>query len=151
GPLVAALRYTGQLPIDASYTVPFVLTLEMPNSKSWLKSSAEVTDRSGRASVLRFDTPFALGAFPWLWDIATANGTYGVFRTAQDAAMFTQVINQPGTAGGGDPARARGPASAPSQWHVETTGRGQMQPYETSTTANRVSDGWGHFQGPSLA
>ena len=31
-----------RMPIDASYSVPFTITCEMPNSKSWLKTSVAV-------------------------------------------------------------------------------------------------------------
>jgi len=141
GPLVALLQYTGKLTIDGA-AVPFTLTLEMPNSKSWLKSSIELTNASRRVKTLSFDTPFALGAFPWLWDFGTENDTYGVFRAAADGALFTQVVV---------PSGGRGQAS---NWNVQNTAQGQLRPYEVSVAApgrSSMASGWGHFQGPTLA
>jgi len=144
GPLVAELQYGGKLPFDGT-ALPFTLTVEMPNSKSWLKSSIELTDASRRVKTLSFDTPFALGAFPWLWDFGTDTDTYGAFRAATDTAVFTQVVVA-GAAGG------RGTAS--SNWSVQNTAQGQLRPYEVSVPApgrSPIASGWGHFQGPTLA
>jgi len=145
GPLVVVLQYAGKLPIDGT-AVPFTLTLEMPNSKSWLKSSVEVIDTGHRVKTLSFDTPFALGAFPWLWDFGTANDTYGAFRAAMDAAVFTQ------TAAGGGRGRPTNQLGPGITWKVENTVQGQLRPYEVSANpGGSVASGWGHFQGPTFA
>ena len=55
GPLLVALHYTATVPIDDTYGVSVDMLLEMPNSKTWLKTTATVVDRSrkqiGRAHV----------------------------------------------------------------------------------------------------
>jgi hypothetical protein len=137
GPLVVAIAYSGRLPIDASYAVPFTLTLEMPNSKAWLKWTAEVTDQSKRIQSIGIETPFSFGAFPLLWDVGTGNDTYGAFRNAKEAAAFTQVV-EPSPKGA-------------SRWKVDTMVQGGMRPYETSLAPSTISKGWGHFQGPNHA
>lgn len=140
GPLSVVLQYTGRMPFDAAYATPFVVTIEMPNSKSWVKMSASVTDPGRRVRELAFDTPLALGAFPLLWDFGTENGTYGVFRTANDATVFTQVV-PPGAV----------------NWKVDTGTRGDVKPYETAvatpaaTGRARTAAGYGHLQGPTQA
>jgi hypothetical protein len=143
GPLMVAIQYSGTLPI---YATPFTLLLEMPNSKAWLKWTFEVTDSAKRVRALEISTPFAFGAFPWLWDVGTQNDSYGAFRSAMDAVLFTQVI---------DP-QSKGATG----WNIETRVQGQMRPYETSSTPSRpgpsgpgtmIAKGWGHFQGPNIA
>jgi hypothetical protein len=121
GPLMVAIQYSGTLPI---YATPFTLLLEMPNSKAWLKWTFEVTDSAKRVRALEISTPFAFGAFPWLWDVGTQNDSYGAFRSAMDAVLFTQVI---------DP-QSKGATG----WNIETRVQGQMRPYETSSTPSRA-------------
>ena len=129
GPLNVTLRYAGRLPIDAGYSAPFVLTLEMPNSKSWVKMSAAVQDPQRRLRTIAFDVPLTFGAHPWTWDFGTGNGTYGAFRNAADAAVLLQ------------PVTAKGPAG----WTVHTGAEGTpLRPYEQSAAGVGLR-GWGHL------
>ena len=101
----------------------------MPNSKSWLKTSAVVQDPSRRIRTLAFDSPLAFSALPWTWDFGTDNGTYGAFRNATDAAVLTQTVNQKGAAG----------------WMVKTGPQGgTLNDYESSPNG-RAASGWGHL------
>ncbi len=134
GPLVSVLQYSGSIAIDGSYAVPFTLWFEVPNSKSWVKMSATIEDPMRRVKQLDFDTPLALGAFPWLWDFGTENGTYGAFRNPTDTVVFTQVV------GTGGPSTHR--------WKVDTGTPPELRPYETSA---RLAGGWGHLQGAATA
>jgi hypothetical protein len=99
GPLKVVVRYAGRLPLDQSAAAPFVVTMEMPNSKSWLRMSAVVQDPSKRIRSVAFDSPLAFSALPLTYDFGTENGTYGAFRTATDTAVLTQTVNQKGPAG----------------------------------------------------
>jgi hypothetical protein len=145
GPLSVVLQYSGSVPIDAKYSVPVTLTVEMPNSKSWVKMSASVNDSGRRVRDLEFDAPLALGAFPWVWDFGTENGTYGAFRTANDAAVLTQIL-------------APGPQET-SAWRVDTGTQAELRPYEASVRSatpaagdrGRLASGWGHLVGPATA
>jgi hypothetical protein len=125
GPLRVMLRYAGRLPVDRS---AFTITMEMPNSKSWLKMSAAVNDPSRRIRSLTFDSPLAFGALPLTWDLGTENGTYGAFRNATDTAVLVQTVNQKGSAG----------------WMVRTgTEGGALGDYESSPSGRAA--GWGHL------
>jgi hypothetical protein len=129
GPLRVVLRYAGRLPLDQADAAPLVITMEMPNSKSWLKMSAVVQDPSRRIRALSFDSPLAFGALPWTWDLGTENGTYGTFRNATDTAVLLQTVNQKGPAG----------------WMVRTGSEGgTLGEYESSSTG-RAASGWGHL------
>jgi hypothetical protein len=129
GPLLVIVRYTGKLPIDGSYSVPFTLTCEMPNSKSWVKTSVSLEDPSRRIKTVSFETPLGLGEKPWTWDVATDSGTYGVFRNPTDAARLVQTVS------------ARG-----NSWIVETGAQNELRPYETSTGSRATTaKGWGHI------
>ncbi len=129
GPLRVVLRYAGRLPLGQADAAPFVITMEMPNSKSWLKMSAVVQDPSRRIRALAFDSPLAFGALPWTWDLGTENGTYGAFRNATDTAVLLQTVNQKGPAG----------------WMVRTGSEGgTLGDYESSPTG-RAASGWGHL------
>ena len=44
GPLVVVLKYSGSIRLDKDAKAPFSLTVEMPNSKSWVKLQASVDD-----------------------------------------------------------------------------------------------------------
>lgn len=129
GPLKAVLRYTGRLTLDASTTLPFEITLEMPNSKSWLKMSATVQDPAARIRQIAFDSPLAFASLPLTWDFGTENGTYGAFRNATDTAVLQQTVN----------------AKGPTGWTVGTGTEGAtLNPYEASVAPGR-SHGTGHL------
>jgi len=131
GPIDVLIRYTGKATIDGSYSVGFVLTIEMPNSKSWVKYGATVDDPLRRVRGIAFHSPVALGAFPWLWDFGTGSWTYGAFRNASDSVRLTQIV-RPGA----------------EQWKIETGPKGQEQLYETASGSRpKIAEGWGHFQG----
>jgi hypothetical protein len=136
GPVTVGLRYTAALPVDASYSVPVEILIEMPNSKSWVKLAATVRDPSRRVRDIAIETPLAFGAMPILWDFGTDSGTYGVFRNPTDAVLLTQTRN----ASGGN-------------WKIETSAQGQpRRPYETSaSTRVKVASGWGHLQDAKAA
>jgi hypothetical protein len=125
GPVKAVLRYAGRLPVDRA---SFVVTMEMPNSKSWLKMSAVVQDPSRRVRSVAFDSPLAFSALPLTYDFGTENGTYGAFRNATDTAILTQTVNQKGPAG----------------WIVRTgTQGGTLNDYESAP--NGRAHGSGHL------
>lgn len=131
GPIDVLIRYNGKAAIDGNYSVGFVLTIEMPNSKSWVKYSATVDDPARRLRGIAFHSPVALGAFPWLWDFGTGSWTYGAFRNASDSVTLTQIV-RPGAA----------------QWKIEAGPKGQEQLYETASGSRpKIAEGWGHFQG----
>jgi hypothetical protein len=135
GPLVGALHYTAALPIDANYSVPVDVRIEMPVSKTWIKVAATVTDRSRRLREIAFDTPLAFSAMPVLWDFATDSGTYGVFRNPTDVATLTQTR-----------------AAAGAKWTIETGAQDQRRAYETSAGSRvKTASGWGHLQDAKAA
>ena len=80
GPLVAELRWKGDIRIDASYSVPLTVTAEMPNSKSWVKIHASVEDPGKRLRGIGVGTPLAFGPLPWTWDFGTSRWSYGSLR-----------------------------------------------------------------------
>jgi hypothetical protein len=121
GPLLAVVRYSGNIVIDESYAAPFTLTVEMPNSKTMVKFSVQVEDPRSRLREVGMGTPLVL-ASPWIWDFGTSRWTYGSFRNAGDSVTFTQA-----------------PAG---DWIVEN---GQ-QPYEMSPAGHADPVRWGHFQ-----
>ncbi len=131
GPLLVALRYTASVPLDDTTSVPVELLLEMPNSKTWLKTTATVTDRGRRVRDVAIERPYAFAAFPILWDFGTDSGTYGVFRAAADLTTLTQSV---------------GP-SGPTGWRIESGPASQRRALETSTaTRAKNAAGWGHLQ-----
>lgn len=136
GPLLVVLRFTASLPLDAGYSVPIELMVEMPSSKTWIKLSATVRDPSRRVRDLAIDTPLAFGATPWLWDFGTDSGTYGVFRNPTDGVVLTQRVNATGASG----------------WTVETVAQNQRRGYEASAgNRPKLAFGWGHLQDAASA
>jgi hypothetical protein len=131
GPLYVAIRLSGKAALDANYSVPFTITMEMPNSKTWVKYSATVDDTAKRVREIVFNTPLTFGAFPWLWDFGTGSWSYGSFRNASDSVVLTQTVK---AAGAGD-------------WQIKTGMKGQEQLYEVAGgTRPKLAEGWGHFQ-----
>jgi hypothetical protein len=124
------VRYTGQALMDDGYDVGFVVTVELPNSKSWVKYSASVDDPGKHIRSLAFHSPIALGGFPWLWDFGTGSWSYGSFSDPSDSATLTQTI-KPGA----------------DSWKIETVSKGKAQLYETAAGRRpKRAEGWGHFQ-----
>ena len=132
GPLKAMLRYTGQITIDPAYRVPFVLTVEMPSSKTWVKLTATVEDPAQRLGSVFFTSVQSLGPPPLLWDFGTANGTYGVLRDPAGQVSLSETNKSGGNA----------------DWSVESgvVGRpGPQQVLESGTDAGQEIR-WGHMQ-----
>jgi hypothetical protein len=130
GPIDAMVRYTGQALVDDGYSIGFVVTVELPNSKSWVKYSARVDDPGKHVRSLAFHSPIAFGGFPWLWDFGTGSWSYGSFSDPGDSVTLTQTI-KPGA----------------DSWKIEIVSKGKAQLYETAA-GNRPkrAEGWGHFQ-----
>ena len=131
GPLMVALHYTASLPIDETTTVPVDLLFEMPSTKSWLKTTATVNDRTRKLKDIAIERPYAWSGFPVVWDFGTDSGTYGVFQAATDTVLLTQTST----------------ASGPTGWKIETGSGNQRRPAEVSAgTRNKIGGGWGHLQ-----
>jgi predicted secreted protein len=127
---VATVQYSGRVPIDAAYSVGVAITCEMPNSKSWVKTTVTVDDTAKRVKTLTFESPLTFGDKPWTWDLNTPNATYGVFRNPADTAVLTQIV---GARGG-------------NAWTVQTGAQGELRAYESSTPARgATAAGWGHL------
>ncbi len=136
GPLLVVLRYSAGIPMDDGTIVPVDLLLEMPNSKSWLKTTATVTDRGRKLRDIAIERPYTFSGFPALWDFGTDSGTYGVFRAATDTVALTQTAT----------------AAGPSGWRIETGTGTALRPFETSAGArNKNASGWGHVQDAKAA
>lgn len=136
GPLLVALKYTAAIPVDATVSIPVELLIEMPNSKTWIKTTATVVDRSRRLRDIAVERPYAFSGFPVLWDFGTDSGTYGVFRAAADAVTLTQSTT----------------ASGSSTWKIETGAANQRRAVETSAGARvKNAGGWGHLQDSKAA
>lgn len=131
GPLMVQLKYSGTLPLDGAARATYVLTVEMPSSKSWVKLSAVVTDPARRVRDLSIQTPLALGPAPWVWDFGTTRWTYGALRGSNDSVVMSHTLQSPTAA----------------EWSVSTSSNGREQVYETSRPDNATFAGWGHLQG----
>lgn len=131
GPLLVVLKYRVAIQLDDTTSVPVELLLEMPNSKTWLKTTATVIDRTRRLKDIAIERPYAWSGFPVLWDFGTDSGTYGVFRAATDAITLTQTSTASGSSG----------------WKIESGPLNQRRAVETSAGArNKTATGWGHLQ-----
>ncbi|HYL39183.1 MAG TPA: hypothetical protein VEV17_24910 [Bryobacteraceae bacterium] len=128
GPIHVVLEYSGRIPLDGNYNAPFVITVEMPNSKSWIKVSAKVQDPAKRLRDLSFQTPLAFGSLPLIWDFGTEKWTYGSLRTPQESVTLTETVKAPDKA----------------EWSVSTGPKGQEQLYDTSVAGRPVA--WAHLQ-----
>jgi hypothetical protein len=130
GPIDAMVRYTGQAILDSGYSVGFVVTAELPNTKNWVKYSARVDDPRKHIRSLAFHSPIAFGGFPWLWDFGTGSWSYGSFSDSGDSATLTQTVK-----------------SGADSWKIETVSKGKAQLYETAAGRRpKRAEGWGHFQ-----
>jgi hypothetical protein len=136
GPLLAQLRYSALIPVEATVSIPVEVVLEMPNSKSWLKTTATVTDRTRRLRDVAIERPYAFSGFPVIWDFGTDSGTYGVFRAGTDRVTLTQTSTASGVTG----------------WKIETGPLNQRRAVEVSAGArNKNASGWGHLQSANAA
>ena len=136
GPLLVALRYTASIPVEASVSIPVDVLLEMPNSKTWLKTTATITDRTRRLRDIAIERPYAFSGFPVIWDFGTDSGTYGVFRAATDQIALTQTSTASGATG----------------WKIESGPLNQRRTVEVSAgSRNKNAAGWGHLQNATAA
>ena len=135
GPLAVQIRYAGSVQLPDDYAVPFTITLDIPNTKSWVRYGARIEDPRKRIHEVAFSTSFRLGQYPWVWDFATANGSYGAFRNANDSAVLTQVTR-----------------ASRSDWQIATGPQGSERPYERAAGDKSAgASGWGHLQGAARA
>jgi len=131
GPLMVMLHYTAQLQIDDTSIVSIDTLLEMPSTKSWLKTTTTVIDRFRKVKDIAIERPYAWSGFPVLWDFGTDSGTYGVFQAATDNVALTQTATASGSSG----------------WKVETGPPNQRRAIEVSAgSRNKTATGWGHVQ-----
>jgi len=131
GPLVVALKYSGSIRLDNDAKAPFSISIEMPNSKSWVKLQASVDDPARSIRDVAIHLPLALGAFPWVWDFGTTRWTYGSIRAAADGVVMTDTVAANGAA----------------EWTVSGGPKGREQAIETSRSDAATFGGWGHIQG----
>jgi YetA-like protein len=130
GPLYVSIRYSGTISVDGGFSAPFVVTAEMPNSKSWVKLAATVEDPERRVTEISFHTPLALGPLPWVWDFGTNHWTYGTLRNPGDGVALIAVMKSVGA----------------EEWTVRTRLNGVEQTYETGAVSRSQMIRWGHFQ-----
>lgn len=136
GPITALVRYRGRLTLSGGNPADITLDVEMPNSKSWLKLSLDVSDPGARVGHVSIETPLDLGAYPWTWDFATPNGTYGAFRDPTGSVLFSRTVG----------------GARPGTWEVRAGTAGSERPYEQSRPGEeRPSPTWIHFAGPDEA
>ena len=131
GPIYVELRYSGRVRLEDGGEVPFEVTVEMPNSKSWVKVTASVDDAGRRLRELSFHSPLTLGAHPWVWDFGTDRWTYGSLRNEEASVVLTNEVEVAGA----------------TAWRVDTGPKGRERTYETTGSTRPVVAGWGHLQG----
>jgi hypothetical protein len=140
GPLKAVLRYTGQITLlEPTYRVPFVLTIEMPSSKTWVKLTATFEDPAQRLDSVFFTSVQSLGPPPLLWDFGTPSGTYGVLRDPTSQVSVNETSKSNGK----------------TDWNVVSgviTGPGPNPNQVLESGADAVPEiRWGHVQGTKEA
>jgi PcRGLX-like N-terminal RIFT barrel domain len=130
GPLLAVLRYAGHVVSASAPAASFILTIEVPSSKSWMKMSAVIEDPDRHVREVALHTPLTLGAWPWTWDFGIGSLSYGAFRRDTDSATLVQTVD-----------------GAARHWQVNTGPRGGEAPYEVPAAGRPlVAEGWGHLQ-----
>jgi hypothetical protein len=136
GPITVLARYRGRLMLSGGDPADITLDVEMPNSKSWVKISATVSDSGGRVGDLAIETPLRLGGQPWTWDFATPNHTYGAFRDPTGSAIYTRTVDADGV----------------TSWEVRAGAAGSERPYEQGEPGDvDATRTWAHFVGPDEA
>jgi hypothetical protein len=131
GPLLAAIRYSGEIPLTSEYAVGFLTTVEMPNSKSWMKVTTRIADPAKRLREVSFHTPLSLGPQPWAWDFGTGSWSYGLLRSPAESVTLAQLVG----------------TERSTNWEIKTGPKGREQLYETSGGRRpKLAEGWGHIQ-----
>ena len=125
------LRYEGRIELDLENSIPFELSIGIPNSKSWFRATIEIDDPDNLVSMVSFHTPLSFGEGPLAWDFGTDRWTYGALRGVGDVVRLTTDTDVEGD----------------TEWGVAMTVDGETSLYEVSTGLSTVS-GWGHAQGP---
>jgi hypothetical protein len=136
GPISVLIRYRGRLGLSGGSSADITLDVAMPNSKSWLEISAVVSDPDGRVGDISIETPLRMGAYPWTWDFATGNASYGAFRDQTGSAVFTRTVEESGA----------------SSWQILSGAAGSERPYEQGgPDPAETARTWAHLVGPEEA
>ena len=131
GPLLALIRYSGEISLSPRYAVGYQTTVEMPNSKSWMKVTTTIADPERKLRGLSFHTPLSLGAQPWAWDFGTGSWSYGLLRAPAESVTLSQFVG----------------TQQSTRWEIKTGPKGQEQISEmTAGRRPNVAEGWGHIQ-----
>lgn len=128
GPLRVVVKYQGSFSLGGNYQAPFTVTMEMPNSKSWVRIDAVVQDPAKRLRDLSLATPLAFGPNPLVWDFGTERWTYGSLAKDTDSVSLDEVVERNGV----------------TKWSVSTGPRGREALYDTATQSRPIS--WLHLQ-----
>ena len=131
GPLLVLIRYSGEISLSARYAVGYQTTVEMPNSKSWMKVTTTIADPERKLRGLSFHTPLSLGVHPWAWDFGTGSWSYGLLRAPAESVTLSQFVG----------------TQQSTRWEIKTGPKGQEQISEmTAGRRPNVAEGWGHIQ-----
>ena len=128
GPLRVLLSYRGRVLLDGGRPADVSVSLELPNSKSWVGISARIEDPDRRLRAVALETPLHVGEHPWTWDLGTPNGTYGAFR---DSTGFAVLRLDTGS----------------GAWTVRTGAPGEERAYEQGTGRSSSAGLWAHLVG----
>ena len=127
----ARVVYRGHVPLGGGAPAPFTISVDVPNSKSWIRLEASVDDPQQRVREISFQTSVAWPTLPTTWDLGTGSWSYGVFRDAGDVAELVQTV------------RANGKAD----WHIRAVHRGTESIVERAAGRRpERAEGWGHVQ-----
>ena len=128
GPLRVLLSYRGRVPLEGGRPADVSVSLELPNSKSWVRISAGVEDPDRRLRTIALGTPLRVGEHPWTWDFGTPNGTYGAFRDSTASAVLRLDTGS-------------------DAWTVRAGGPGEQRAYEQGTGRSSTVGLWSHLVG----
>jgi hypothetical protein len=81
GPLAVSLRFEGRWPTGDDQSIPAVVDLTVPSSKSWVEIAWTLDDRqAGRVQEFGLDLDLAVDGVPTLVDLGAGGTVYGTIR-----------------------------------------------------------------------
>ena len=137
GPLMVMLHYTAALPIDETTSVPVDLLLEMPSTKSWLKTTATVIDRFRKLKDIAIERPVRVVRIP---------GAVGFRHRHRQPTAYSRR-RQTTSSSRRPPRRADRPAGRSRPDRPTSAGRSRCR----QARGTRSPRGWGHLQDAKAA
>jgi hypothetical protein len=133
GPLVSTLRFESTEALRGGRSVPSVVTMDFPQSKSWVQVAWTIDDPDGYVAGLGADVNLNVQGEPTLVDFGAGSYVYAPLRKGQAAMLRSDPL-------------AKGASPEVPAWQTLTGPVDALTPYVVAPRGPQLSkaEGWAH-------